>query len=519
MMPEWHSVLLALLLPVTTALCPPGHYRLANACHACGTGTWSRGGLATTCRACPLGTTAQHLAAASPSECRYCRAGYAYTPDTNTLCTPCPTLGNLHAHQRPRCEHEPFGGNVARYQDWGFERIDRAVQALRGDRSFLQDSNDLTAQGFTRDLDFVPNATLPRSRFATGQDYYHDPTSNAFFTRKALPPDSDCHVYNVWSGGPPCFLKGRDYDGNAVSLIAQLRRENYCSERATQHPFTVHVLPIHRSEYLTTDQENACGFLKLGGPSRQVLDIATEDASIDASLAYYDLRRFMYQAYTTRTEAGLREKLGAGDLHLRKVMEFLPGINTTDEEFRPHCRDKDLYRTDACTDPFQNFDTSYETCPGESTHPHVDSILYHLFKDMHCDIAGSTARYLRAVVRNVTTRLQETPPGFVAQPLPIVLDNPCAGASSVVKVSVNGGLAMHGEDMHTHEVEPGSVVKVRVESEDGGCAFETVVAVNASQRGLVFARGAEAGQECAAGMEHAQEFGIVLKAFDELVVS
>ena len=55
-----------------------------------------------------------------------------------------------------------------------------------------------------------------------------------------------------------------------------------------------------------------------------------------------------------------------------------------------------------------------------------------------------------------------------------------------------------------------------VKTVDGECAFETSVAVNATQRGIAFVDKRTAG-ECGADMEHAREFAVALRKFDALV--
>ena len=139
---------------------------------------------------------------------------------------------------------------------------------------------------------------------------------------------------------------------------------------------------------------------------------------------------------------------------------------------------------------------------------------------MHCSEANSTEKLLETVVNNTVSAVQNSMPTFVDDPEVVAIDNPCQESTSEAQVSINGGawlpITNFSEAQHVTWQGSPQILHVMVKTVDGECAFETSVAVNATQRGIAFVD-KRTGGECGADMEHAREFAVALRKFDALV--
>ena len=388
---------------------------------------------------------------------------------------------------------------------------------------------------FVHNLTQSPTAQTPRPGVATVQDFYQ--TQEGVFVRQNISATSFCHAYNVWGQEQNiediCFEKGTDQKTASESLLAALRSENYCSMRATRQPFVVHLLPVHRArKRLAGDINQGCGFVYDDDRvenARVLQDFPIEGRHIQDSLKHYDLRRFMYQRYIAILDAKLRDKAPPPSEEsqppLEKVLGFAPTLQELNDSstFRPGCLDNDLYpeNTETCNED-SIFENAYDQCAENLSEddPRYNSVLYFLYRQMHCPVANSTQELLEAVVDSRVAAVNDSLPTFVDDPEIVAIDNPCQQSTSEAQVSINGGawhpLANFSEAQDVTWQGSPQTLHVTVKTVNGECAFETSFVVNATQRGLAFVE-KRADGECDADMEHAREFGVALQSFDALV--
>ena len=263
--------------------------------------------------------------------------------------------------------------------------------------------------------------------------------------------------------------------------------------------------------------------------ARVLQDFPIEGRHIQDSLKHYDLRRFMYQRYIAILDAKLRDKTssqsGESQPPLEKVLGFAPALRVleNDSQFRPGCLDDDLYpkKPYTCTED-SIFENAYDQCAENLPQgdPRSNSVLYFLYRQMHCPVANSTQELLEAVVDSRVAAVNDSLPTFVDDPEIVAIDNPCQQSTSEAQVSINGGawhpIANFSEAQDVTWQGSPQTLHVTVKTVDGECAFETSVVVNATQRGIAFVE-KHADAECDADMEHAREFGVALQSFDALV--
>ena len=394
---------------------------------------------------------------------------------------------------------------------------------------------NLDNANFVHNLTQSLTAQTPRPGVATVQDFYQ--TQGGVFVRKNISATSFCHAYNVWGQEQSiediCFEKGTDQKTNSVGLLAALRSENYCSIRATRQPFVVHLLPVHRARWRLADDINqGCGFVYDDDRvenARVLQDFPVEGRHIQDSLKHYDLRRFMYQRYIAILDAKLRDKTSfqseESQPPLEKVLGFAPTLQQLKDSstFRPGCLDNDLYPNDTktCSED-SNFENAYDQCAEnlQANDPRSDSVLYFLYRQMHCPVANSTQELLQTVVDSAVAAVNLSTPTFADDPEIVAIDNPCQQSTSEAQVSINGGawypIANFSEAQDVTWQGSPQTLHVTVKTVDGECAFETSVVVNATQRGIAFVE-QRADAECDADMEHARDFGVALQRFDALV--
>ncbi len=343
------------LLGLTSAglACPVGHASLASGpCTPCPAGFFkATSARDAPCTPCPGNSTT--LAGSAPGaaherECVACGANHVFRGLNATTgvaecepCGPCMLLEDT-AHQFRTCARAPLGSRDSTpghngmrcAREWGFTKIDEALEALSrnetwdassGDidilfREIYMDSGDekqffvlerLLTQESTSLLDVEPLQ-------ATEQDVYlvRGSQDNILVRRKSEATKA-CRVSTHWhtmqKDNNKQLTSSNCFEDTAWEQIRTQREHGYCSANATTLSLFTYVLPVHLPTtafhsgsamyYDPVAQNPPTPFDKctmVRGPddmSTNLLRVPVQKSTTFHALRHYDLRRMAYTTY------------------------------------------------------------------------------------------------------------------------------------------------------------------------------------------------------------------------------
>lgn len=349
------------LLGLTRAglACPVGHASLASgSCTPCPAGFFkATSARDAPCTPCPGNSTTlagSALGAAHERECVACGANHVFrglNASTGVAecepCGPCMLLEDT-AHQFRTCARAPLGSRDSTpghngmrcAREWGFTKIDEALEALSRNETWEASSGDIdellkwiNLDSDPQRQDFLLEHLLTQERtslldaeplHATEQDVYNARGyENSILVRSTSEATKACRVSTHWhtmqQNNNKRLTDSQCFQDENWKQIRTRREHGYCSANATSLSLFAYALPVHLpaaafdpSSTIYYDGEHVfidkCTMVR--GPedmSTNLLRVPVQKDTTIHALQHYDLRRMAYTRYYDTLDARVHD--------------------------------------------------------------------------------------------------------------------------------------------------------------------------------------------------------------------